>query len=136
MKKLSFILFVLFMLLLSCNSDDSPTTTQEEDTAKLDKMHQEIIELSGVNSQLCTDPNDWAFIGIASKACGGYGSYIAYSKKIDTKAFLEKVKAYTNYSSDFNQKWNIPSPCNIIIPPTGVKCIDNKPQLSYDPVLH
>ncbi|WDF64978.1 hypothetical protein [Flavobacterium sp. KACC 22763] len=135
MKKLSFILFVLSLTFISCNNDDS-SATQEQEKAKLDRMYEEIAQLSGNNTQQCTDPNDWGFTTIAPLACGG-NSYIVYSKKTNTTVFLDKVKAYNQSYADFNKKWNILILCdNMVIQPTGVKCVDGKPQLSYDPVLY
>lgn len=134
MKKLSFILFVASLIFISCNNDDS-STTQEQEKAQLDRMYEQITQLSGINTQQCTDSNDWGFTSIATIACGG-NSYIVYSKKTNTKVFLDKVKAYTQSYADFNKKWNIIMLCdNMVIPPTGVKCVDGKPQLSYDLVL-
>ncbi|KAF2340628.1 hypothetical protein [Flavobacterium tistrianum] len=136
MKKLSFILFVASLTFISCNNDDS-STTQEQEKAKLDRMYEEIAQLSGINTQQCTDSNDWAFTSIATTTVCGGNSYIAYSKKTNTTVFLDKVKAYNQSYADFNKKWNIIILCdNMVIQPTGVKCVDGKPQLSYDPVLH
>jgi hypothetical protein len=132
MKKPSFILFVLSLLLLSCSNDDP---AQEQDAAKLDKMYQEIVTLSGVDSQTCTDPKEWAITPIASKACGGVGSYIVYSKKINTDAFLKKVQKFTDSYAAYNKKWNLFSTCDISIPPTSVKCTNGKAELSYEHVL-
>lgn len=135
MKKLSFILFVASLTFVSCNNEDS--STQEQEKAKLDRMYEEITQLSGITTQQCTDSNDWAFTSIPTTTVCGGNSYIVYSKKTNTKVFLDKVKAYTQSYADFNKKWNVVMLCdNMVVQPTGVKCVDGKPQLSYDIVLH
>ena len=129
MKKPCFILFAICLILVSCSNDDN--STREEDTQKLEKMYQNIISLSLVNTKPCTDSREWDFTAIGSKSCGGPTDYIAFSKKIDKTEFLEKVKAYTDAQAAFNVKWNIFSTCNILLPPTAIECFDGKPRLSY-----
>ncbi|PTS93006.1 hypothetical protein DBR27_19015 [Flavobacterium sp. HMWF030] len=128
MKKLSFLLFAIFLAFTSCTNDDDP---KENESKKLDKMYQEIITSSLVNSEACTDSNNWEITALGSKACGGVASYIIYSKKIDKEAFLTKVKAYTEAQTAFDKKWNIMSTCDIIKPPFGVECVEGKPKLFY-----
>jgi hypothetical protein len=36
--------------------------------------------------------------------CGPTG-FVAYSLKLNTTEFLDKVKKYTNYQKKFNTKW-------------------------------
>lgn len=133
MKRLSFILLAT-LFLASCTNDE--TTTQEQEAAKLEKMHQEIITLSLATTQSCTDAKDWDFTPLGTKACGGVALYIPYSKKINKEAFLAKVKAYTDAQTAYDIKWNIMSTCDVIIPPTGVDCVDGKPKLSYATALY
>ncbi|WP_026729257.1 hypothetical protein [Flavobacterium denitrificans] len=130
MKNLSFILAVICLTFVSCNNDDD--NAKEKDARKLEKMHKEIVVLSQVNTTPCTDASEWAFTAIGSKACGGPMGFILYSKKIDTVKFLAKVKAYTDAEAAFNVKWNISSPCDMAIPPTGVDCVNGKPTLLYN----
>jgi hypothetical protein len=129
MKKLSFIILILCLTLASCTSDENDA--KEKDSQKLEKMYQEIITLSLVNSQPCTDPKEWDFTVIGSKACGGGVGFIAYSKKINKESFLAKVQAYTDAQAAFNTKWNIISTCDIVLPPKSIECVDGKPKLSY-----
>lgn len=126
MKKLSFILAALCVIFISCNNDDS-NNKQEEDVKKLEKMYQEIVTLSQVNSQTCTDSKDWDFTAIGAKACGGPEKFIIYSKKINTAEFLVKVKTYTDARAAFNVKWNIVSTCDVPVAPDGIGCVDGKP---------
>ncbi|WET03556.1 hypothetical protein [Flavobacterium sp. YJ01] len=133
MKKLSFILLAI-LLFAACTNDEA--TIQEQDAAKLEKMHQEIITLSLATTQSCTDAKDWDFTPLGTKACGGVALYIPYSKKINKEAFLAKVKAYTDAQTAYDIKWNIVSSCELVIPPTGVECVDGKPKLSYMSALY
>jgi hypothetical protein len=43
---------------------------------------------------------------IGSKACGGPTGFIAYSLKLNTTDFLDKVEKYTNSQKRFNNKWD------------------------------
>ena len=130
MKKLSFILAVLCLTFVSCNNDDANSkTAKEEDVQKLEKMYQEIVILSQVNTTPCIDSKEWDFTAIGTKACGGPQKYILYSKKINTVDFLAKVKSYTEAEAAFNVKWNIVSTCDVPVPPDGIGCVDGKPVL-------
>lgn len=129
MKKLTFIIFAICLTFASCSNDDNDS--MEKESQKLNKMHDEIIALSLVNSETCTDSKNWDFTALGSKACGGVASYVAYSKKIDKEAFLLKIKTYTDAQIAFDKKWGIFSTCDITLPPSGVQCVDGKPKLAY-----
>lgn len=94
-------------------------------------MYDEIVSASMVNSTLCTNPAEWTFTAIGSKACGGPTGYIAYSLKINVPEFLKKVENYTNAQNEYNKKWGIISTCEIMNPPSGVDCVNGKPTLIY-----
>lgn len=128
MKKLSFIVFLVYFVASSCSNDEN---SQEEAAQELDKMYNEIIAVSLANSEPCTNSQEWDFIASGAKACGGYSEYIVYSKKINIEKFLAKIKEYTEAQSNYNKKWGIISDCSITIKPTGVQCVDGKPKLSY-----
>jgi hypothetical protein len=49
----------------------------------------------------------WAFTSIGSKACGGPTGFVAYSLKLNTTEFLDKVKKYTNYQKNSITKWGL-----------------------------
>ena len=132
MKKLFFIICTLCLLFVSCSNDDS--ADKEKDYQNLEKIYQEILALSKINSELCTDSKEWDFTAIGSKSCGGPTGYIAFSKKIDKTEFLAKVKTYTDAQAAFNVKWNVFSTCNVVTPPEGVTCVDGKPKLSYNTI--
>jgi hypothetical protein len=133
MKTIKFLLIAFSILLFSCNTDDS--SSQETEMQNLTKLYDEIISSSMVNSTPCTNPAEWSFTAIGSKACGGSTGYIMYSLKINVPEFLKKVKNYTNVQEAYNKKWGIFSTCDIILPPTSVDCVNGKPTLIYSNIL-
>ena len=130
MKKLSFILIAICLVFASCNNDNE--SPKEEEAAKLEKMYAEIIDLSAAKTQTCTNPDEWAFTSIGSKACGGPSGYIVYSKKINTELFLSKVKSYTEADLAFVKKWNLSSDCSSTAPAKSIECIDGKPTIMLE----
>ncbi|MNR99399.1 hypothetical protein D3C72_306340 [compost metagenome] len=130
MKRISLLFMTIAFIFMGCSNDDDQT--KEQESQQLDQMHQEIIALSLVTTEACTNSEEWSFTAIGSKSCGGPTGYIAYSLKIDTVAFLKKVEDYTKAQNEFNIKWGIPSTCEMAIPPTGVDCVDGKPTLVYN----
>ncbi|MBF4516542.1 hypothetical protein IRZ71_09310 [Flavobacterium sp. ANB] len=133
MKKLSFIVFALCLIFASCNNnDDDP---KEKESQKLETMHDEIITLSLVNSQTCTNPEEWAFTQFDRNGCGEDAGYILYSKKINTAEFLDKIKKYQEAKTAFETKWKLLYDCAIRSAPTGVDCVNGKPTLTYNHVI-
>jgi len=127
MRTLFFIGLLCCTVLSGCSSDTS--ASQEEEMQQLEKSYVELVQLS--TSQHCTDANEWNFTAIGSKACGGPTGYIAYSSKINTALFLEKVKIYTNAQRDFNTKWGINSTCEVAPAPISIQCENGKAVLKY-----
>lgn len=72
MKKLSFFLLTICMTITSCSKDES---SREEEQARLDKMSDELIEYSQVNSKTCTNPADWDILKYGESACSGFYIY-------------------------------------------------------------
>lgn len=68
-------------MFISCNTEEP--SSKEEETKNLAKAYDEIITASMVNGTVCTNPAEWAFTPIGSKACGGPKLFIAYSLKIN-----------------------------------------------------
>jgi len=134
MKNIKFLFIAFNILLFSCNNNDS--SSQETEMQNLTKMYDEIISTSMVNSTPCTNPAEWSFTAIGSKACGGSAGYIPYSLKINVPEFLKKVENYTNTQAAYNKKWGIMSTCEIIVPPSGVDCVNGKPTLIYSNILN
>ncbi|MFK8059171.1 MAG: hypothetical protein AB8B78_03675 [Polaribacter sp.] len=95
-------------------------TEQEKDHRKLMDLYDEIYNLA--YSVTCTNSSDWLISPFGSKACGGPQGYIPYSKNIDTVAFLNKIKVYSDAEKEYNIKWGVISDCSIIPPPKGIEC--------------
>jgi len=131
MKNLSFILFVVSLLCFSCSSDE---TTREEESARLEKMYNEIVAYSQINSKTCTNPEEWAFTKFGNSNCS---SYILYNKQIDAAVFQKKVDEYIVAKGKFNVKWGVLSDCMPMqIPaliPSQIECKDGKPVIKYGP---
>lgn len=122
-------LFVICNTLLSCSNEEN--TNQNDDTAALEAMYKEIINMSLVNTTTCTNAEEWDFKGIGIKPCGGVNSYIPYAKKINITAFQTKINAYNNAVEAYNRKWGIASTCDITPVPKSVACVEGKPTLIY-----
>jgi hypothetical protein len=127
MKNLKLLILVIGLTFISCSNDNG--NTQEQDAQNLEKMHVEILSLS--TSKQCENPADWAFTSIGSKTCGGPTGFIAYSLKLNTTEFLDKVEKYTNYQKEFNTKWGIISTCDVPPSPTSIECVNGKVRLVY-----
>ncbi|WP_299059016.1 hypothetical protein [uncultured Polaribacter sp.] len=104
-------------------------TAQEIAHRNLMDLFNEIQNLS--NSFSCEDSKDWTFVAYGAKACGGPQGYIAYSTKIDTVTFLEKVANYTKAEKDFNIKYGIDSDCSLADEPATVICKNGFPRFTY-----
>lgn len=97
----------------------------KEESNEMDYLREEIITLS--NSEKCTNPAEWKTVGLGVKACGGPVSYIAYSNKIDEKAFLDKVESYNQKSAGYNKKYNLVSDCMLVVQPENIACENDRP---------
>lgn len=120
---------ILLVLILFTSCDRSNDAGKEQYEAILDAKYSEIYKLS--TSVTCTNEADWKFIGIGSKACGGYNGFIPYHKSINEANFLKLVNEYNTLSKEFNEKWGGFSPCDAMMP-RKVICIDGKAKLSYE----
>jgi hypothetical protein len=129
MKNIKFLFIAFSIFFFSCNNDDD--SSQETENQNLTKMYTEIISASMATTTQCTNPAEWSFTAIGSKACGGSTGFIAYSLKINVTEFLKKVEDYTKAEDAYNKKWGIISTCDIILPPTRVDCVNGKPTLVY-----
>lgn len=129
MKNIKLFLIAFSIILFSCNTDDS--SAKEDEMSVLTEMYNAIVADSKINNTPCTNPDEWSFIAIGTKACGGTAAFIPYSLKINVPDFVKKVENYTNAQTAFDKKWGIMSTCDIILPPTGVDCVDGKPTLIY-----
>lgn len=102
---------------------------QQIDHKNLMELYEEILKLS--QSYSCSNSSDWSFTTYGSKACGGPQGYIAYSNKIDTTVFLQKVQEYTKAEKKYNIKWNVVSTCDLPAQPKSVECQNGVPVLKY-----
>lgn len=127
MKRLMPLLFIAISIALSCEKSESKL--QAVDKTTLEEMLKEIK--GQVDTAICTDAKEWSFTALGSKACGGPQMYIAYPHSIDTTAFLDLVKQYTEAEDAYNKKHNIASDCMMVMPPSEVICKDGKPVLIY-----
>lgn len=136
MKKITFIIIFFCLIFSSCSSNSSDDgLTMEEESQKLDERYNEIIQLSLMNSQPCTNPDEWEFVLISAGNCGAFKGYIPYSKKINKTDFLAKVKSYITDRGKFYSKWELFSDCAPTTPPTGIECKDGKPNLIFKEVF-
>lgn len=122
----SMLLFFSSILVTLCTAcDKAELNTRPADEKELRQLHEEI--LSFANSSDCTDPGQWAFTALGSKACGGPTSYIAYPKNSNSQHFLSLVERYTEAQQAFNKKYGLISDCMFIMPPKGIRCENNRP---------
>lgn len=131
MNKTLLALSTIILLAFACEDSTGITdkTKREEDEQLLVQLYKEIEALS--KSVSCTEADEWKFVAIGSKACGGPTGYMAYSTQINEEQFLEKVTYYTEQQKAFNTKWGIVSTCDIPAEPTDVICEDGKPVFVY-----
>jgi len=124
-------LSTILLLAFACEDSTGITdkTKREEDEQFLELLHKEIVAHS--ESVTCTEAEEWTFVAIGAKACGGPTGYIAYSTQINEELFLEKVAYFTEQQKKFNTKWGIFSTCDVPAEPTGVSCADGKPIFVY-----
>ena len=124
-------LSTILLLAFACEDSTGITdkTKREEDEQLLEQLYKEIEALSA--SVTCTEAEEWDFVAIGSKACGGPTGYMAYSTQINEEQFLEKVDYFTEQQKAFNTKWGIASTCDIPPEPLSVVCEDGQPVFIY-----
>src|ERR1700749_1874849 len=98
MKTPALLLSTIIALLFMASCKDNQDSLKNEDQKKLTTLYADIQKMP--QSFNCENANDWRFTAIGSKACGGAAGYIAYSVKMDTTAFLQKVRSYTAQQAD------------------------------------
>lgn len=96
---------------------------QQEDQQKMSALIKEIDAL--IATETCSDAADWDFTAIGAKPCGGPSSYIAYPKKLAGE-ILPKIADLTAKQKEFNTKYKIMSDCMLVMPPSGIECVDGK----------
>ena len=103
--------------------------TQEEDQLQMKNLIKKIDSL--IATETCSDPADWKFTAIGSKACGGPTSYIAYPINLEDE-ILKKASQFTSMQSEFNTKYGLMSDCAMILPPVEIRCENGKAVLIGD----
>lgn len=126
------LIFTMAMVSLVFACKDTMKNSMKEDQARLDLQLKEIQKMSVAEQAACQNASEWRFTAIGEKGCGGASGYITYPAKIDTIAFMNKVKAYTNEQHEFNKKWNVTSDCSLILAPKGITCENGKPKLVFN----
>lgn len=121
------IMVLALFFMASCK--DNHESLKADDEKKLKELYTNIQKMTQQFN--CENTGDWKFTEIGSKACGGPGSYIAYSIKMDTSVFLQRVRSYTTQQAAFNKRWDVSSDCMMVLPPKGVACEDGKPKFIY-----
>ncbi|MBD1431943.1 hypothetical protein H8B06_03815 [Sphingobacterium sp. DN00404] len=102
-------------------------SNQEADRERLAKMRQEIVDL--IDAVPCENAEDWRPQALGSKACGGPQEYIPYPEAADESGnLLDLIEKYTQLEREYNKKYNVASDCMYITSPTGVRCVDGKPE--------
>ena len=128
MNSLKFIgILFLFGLCLSCNDDDGLAQHQEAEN-----IHLLFVEIQNLaSSEECNDSTEWTFTSYGNKACGSPEGFIAYSRNINTKLFLEKIEEHRTAQRNFNEKWEIVSDCSVPTQPSAVICENGRPLFEY-----
>ncbi len=129
------------VFLIGCNTNDDANMLEtaplvfdgdlNSDTAKLEALFNEIVSMAG--SEVCSDSKEWLSTPFGYRSCGGIApaGYLAYSKKINVDAFLEKVAVYRVSQKRLNEKWQLVSTCELIQEPKGIRCEDGAAVLEY-----
>jgi len=117
--------FLILLVLSACTEQRS----RQEAELELQLLMNEIDGM--VASAACVDPDDWKITPVGSKPCGGPIAYKAYSSQMDTVAFLQEVKRFTEKQRAFNKEWDVASDCALVQMPVDVRCVNGKPQLIY-----
>jgi len=98
------------------------TDSEAEDRARLQRLEAEIDALVGTPA--CSDSSVCAFLGVGSKACGGFRRYVIFSKSsTDTARLMEKVQYLNALEDYFNHKYGWGSDCSVPRAPK-VRCVD------------
>lgn len=119
---------VLLLFLSACFAFEGE---QKVDLAtEMALLRQEIDELA--QSKTCVDAEEWSFVALGSKPCGGPWEYIAYPKSINVPEFLAKVKRYNELQEQDNIQNNRFSDCMYVSPPSSVICENGKPIFVYE----
>ncbi|NGM65928.1 hypothetical protein [Sphingobacterium sp. SGR-19] len=122
------ILLITLGIVVACAK--SETSNQEADREELAEMRQEILDM--INAIPCENSEDWRPQALGSKACGGPQEYVPYPEAADSSGeLLDLIEKYTESESAYNKKHNVISDCMYVTSPTGVRCVDGKPEFFH-----
>ena len=122
-------LSLIFLYAVGCSLEES-TKNQDSDLKALTNLGNEINVL--VESSVCTDETECAFIAFGTKPCGGPWGYLVYSNSIDTDELIDKVERFNQMQNTYNLRYNITSDCSVVLPPDALICEDNKCKAVYN----
>ena len=122
-------LSLIFLFAVGCSLEES-TKNQDSDLKALTNLGNEINVL--VESSVCTDETECAFIAFGTKPCGGPWGYLVYSNSIDTDELIAKVERFNQMQHTYNLRYNITSDCSVVLPPDALICEDNKCKAVYN----
>ncbi len=128
MSRYIFSLIAVLLLHGCSSSSETEESTYDEDLARLQATFTMLERESA--SVTCTDPAEWDFALVGSKACGGHQTALPYHSSIAT-SFLAAVDDYTAQQQAFNETYGLPSNCAIEPIPQNVVCMDGEAQLIY-----
>ncbi len=119
--KISYMLLLPALLLLSC---------QEDDEEQIEVIERRMAEISAnvealVANKSCNGAGDCASIAWGAKPCGGPWEYIVYApSNVDVPQLEALVTEYNQLNQDLNQLKGEPSDCELIGEP-DLECADN-----------
>jgi hypothetical protein len=86
--------------------------TEESDRARLEEMHQDIVEFVG--EPTCSGSEDCRFIAFGAKPCGGPWEYLIYSAStVDTLELQHMVETYNRFNDELNRRYGWVSECSV-----------------------
>ncbi len=130
MNKIVLPLLLVLSTLSSCSTSENDLQEESfKSSTSMEAMHEEIVKIA--ESIKCNDIQDWRFIGIGQKPCGGPDTYIAYSIEIDTSDFFTKVENYRNAALQYYNENGIVGTCDVTPEPTSIKCSNGKAVLIF-----
>lgn len=102
-------------------------TSLKEDTLLLGQLYRQIDLL--VRQTPCNASDQWTFMPIGTKPCGGPAGYLPF--KQGTYCLTELVEQFNGESAKFLTKYGQGSDCLVVPVPTGVACQNGVPALLY-----
>ncbi len=99
--------------------------------AFLEQLQQKRDEIDALVNVACNNADDWKWIAIGSKPCGGPWGFMAYPKALAATNFINLVDNYNSFEAAGNTKFGFVSTCDIAAAPTRIECINGSATLIY-----